>query len=579
MPSERRVLRCAVYTRKSSEHGLEQDFNSLDAQREAGEAYIKSQSHEGWKLIRTPYADGGLSGATMERPALQRLLADIAARLIDVVVVYKVDRLTRSLADFAKLIESFEVHGVSFVSVTQQFNTTTSMGRLTLNVLLSFAQFEREVAGERIRDKFAASRRKGMWMGGNVPLGYDLKHRKLVVNEAEAKTVRLIFERYLDLGCVMALRTELERLGIRSKRRVTEAGRSGEVHPSAAGRSIICSRTGSIGARRSTRVDQERPARDPFAPPLDALGRELGHNGIPKLLRDDRLVLARMRGGLIFDDRGNRMSPTYTVRKQSRYRYYVSQAVLQGRPNEAGSLARIGAAEIEQIVVEGLRRAQPQDGQAANRSAIRITPPSQRRQPTARGASNSISARLTAAGSNSQGQVPSDHVGGFCDQQVRDLVDRAIERVVVHSGEVEITLRTPAGAGAAAHTEGGEGPRVLHLPLSDRRSKDHREIIIPGNNGSPSTRLDRSLVVAVARGRCWARGLRRGDCKDTAQIASKFDLSEPYVRRILRLAYLAPDVVLAIAEGRHPPTLVLQRLLRPIPLAWAEQRQTLGFTT
>jgi len=201
MPSERRVLRCAVYTRKSSEHGLEQDFNSLDAQREAGEAYIKSQSHEGWKLIRTAYADGGLSGGTMERPALQRLLADIEARLIDVVVVYKVDRLTRSLADFAKLIESFEAHGVSFVSVTQQFNTTTSMGRLTLNVLLSFAQFEREVAGERIRDKFAASRRKGMWMGGNVPLGYDLKHRKLVVNEAEAKTVRLIFERYLELGC------------------------------------------------------------------------------------------------------------------------------------------------------------------------------------------------------------------------------------------------------------------------------------------------------------------------------------------------------------------------------------------
>src|SRR5258707_7184904 len=226
MPSERRVLRCAVYTRKSSEHGLEQDFNSLDAQREAGEAYIKSQSHEGWKLIRTPYADGGLSGATMERPALQRLLADIEARLIDVVVVYKVDRLTRSLADFAKLVEIFESRGVSFVSVTQQFNTTTSMGRLTLNVLLSFAQFEREVAGERIRDKFAASRRKGMWMGGNIPLGYDVVGRRLVVNAAEAKTVKLIFERYLDLGCVRALRAELDRLGIRSKQRVAETGRT-----------------------------------------------------------------------------------------------------------------------------------------------------------------------------------------------------------------------------------------------------------------------------------------------------------------------------------------------------------------
>jgi site-specific DNA recombinase len=197
--NERKVLRCAVYTRKSSEHGLEQDFNSLDAQRDAGEAYIKSQSHEGWRLIKTHYDDGGLSGGSMERPALQALLADIRRRKIDIVVVYKVDRLTRSLADFAKLVELFETHGVSFVSVTQQFNTTTSMGRLTLNVLLSFAQFEREVAGERIRDKFAASRRKGMWMGGTIPLGYDVKDRKLIVNEAEAEIVRLIFDRYLAL--------------------------------------------------------------------------------------------------------------------------------------------------------------------------------------------------------------------------------------------------------------------------------------------------------------------------------------------------------------------------------------------
>jgi site-specific DNA recombinase len=461
--------------------------------------------------------------------------------------------------------------------VTQQFNTTTSMGRLTLNVLLSFAQFEREVAGERIRDKFAASRRKGMWMGGNVPLGYDLKHRKLVVNEAEAKTVRLIFERYLDLGCVMALRTELERLGIRSKRRVTEAGRErgGASFSRGALYHLLKNRVyrGETVHKGTPHAGEHEAI---IAQELwDAVVAKLAAQGVER--RRERVASGALLVGLIFDDRGNRMSPTYTVRKQSRYRYYVSQAVLQGRPSEAGSLARISAAEIEQIVVEGLRRAQPQDLQAANRSAIRIAPPSQPRQPTARVSGKSVSARLATGGSHRQ--APSDHVGGFCDQQMRDLVDRAIERVVVHSGEVEIRLRTPAGAGTAAHTEGGEGLRVLHLPLPDRRSKDRREIIIPGNNGSPPTRLDRSLVVAVARGRCWARGLRRGDYKDTAQIASKFDLSEAYVRRILRLAYLAPDVVLAIAEGRHPPTLVLQRLLRPIPLAWAEQRQTLGFTT
>jgi site-specific DNA recombinase len=219
MANERKILRCAVYARKSSEHGLEQDFNSLDAQREAAEAYIKSQAHEGWKLIKTHYADGGLSGGTLERPALQTLLGDIRARKIDVVVVYKVDRLTRSLADFAKLVELFEAHGVSFVSVTQQFNTTTSMGRLTLNVLLSFAQFEREIAGERIRDKFAASRRKGMWMGGTIPLGYDVKDRKLMVNAVEAETVRLIFERYLALGYVSKLKVDLDQKGTRSKQR------------------------------------------------------------------------------------------------------------------------------------------------------------------------------------------------------------------------------------------------------------------------------------------------------------------------------------------------------------------------
>jgi DNA invertase Pin-like site-specific DNA recombinase len=213
-----RLLRCAIYTRKSSEEGLEQSFNSLLAQREACEAYIKSQAQEGWRALKTAYDDGGFSGGTMERPGLQQLLADIEQKRIDVVVVYKVDRLTRSLMDFANIVEVLDRHGACFVSVTQHFNTTSSIGRLTLNVLLSFAQFEREVTGERIRDKFLASRKKGMWMGGQPPLGYDIKARRLVVNEAEASKVRLIFERYAKLGSVAALKGELDRQGIRSKR-------------------------------------------------------------------------------------------------------------------------------------------------------------------------------------------------------------------------------------------------------------------------------------------------------------------------------------------------------------------------
>src|SRR5206468_328900 len=216
--------RCAIYTRKSSEEGLEQEFNSLQAQCEACEAYIRSQRHEGWVLARTRYDDGGFSGGNMERPALQQLLADIQGGRIDIIVVYKVDRLTRALADFARLVEIFDAQGVSFVSVTQQFNTTSSMGRLTLNVLLSFAQFEREVTGERIRDKIAASKKKGMWMGGNVPLGYDASARSLAVNPAEADTVRCLFALYRELGCVRRVKEEADRLGLRTKRSTTANG-------------------------------------------------------------------------------------------------------------------------------------------------------------------------------------------------------------------------------------------------------------------------------------------------------------------------------------------------------------------
>src|ERR1700687_2498856 len=223
--SKPEIRRCAVYTRKSSEEGLEQEFNSLHAQREACEAFIRSQAGEGWRLVRTHYDDGGLSGATMERPALQRLMADIDKGLVDAVVVYKVDRLTRSLADFAKMVEVFDARGVSFVAVTQQFNTTASMGRLTLNVLLSFAQFEREVTGERIRDKIAASRRKGLWMGGVVPLGYVVRDRRIVIEEREVEIVRKIYRQYLGLGCVSKLKIYLERNGVRSKERISQTGR------------------------------------------------------------------------------------------------------------------------------------------------------------------------------------------------------------------------------------------------------------------------------------------------------------------------------------------------------------------
>jgi DNA invertase Pin-like site-specific DNA recombinase len=539
MGSERKTLRCAIYTRKSSEHGLEQDFNSLHAQRESAEAYIKSQAHEGWRLIRTAYDDGGLSGGTTERPALQCLLADIAANLID---VDKVDRLTRSLTDFAKLVEIFESRGVSFVSVTQQFNTTTSMGRLTLNVLLSFAQFEREVAGERIRDKFAASRRKGMWMGGNIPLGYDVAGRRLVVNAAEAKTVKLIFERYLDLGCVRALQAELDRLGIRSKRRVAETGRS--IGGGPFGR-------GALYYLLRNRVYRGEAVHKGVAHPGEhdaIIAEDLWETVQTKLSahaskqRKGRAESGALLMGLLFDDRGNRMSPSHTTRKGGRYRYYVSQALLQGRKKEAGSIARIGAQELERIVVEAIRRT------FADRHADRTAIP------------NGTSA------------------GDVYDQSARDMVSRQVERIVVHAMEVEVVLQTRDAASPSLGAD-GEASRILRVPMPGRRLRDRKDIIIPGDARTPPRRLDRSLVLAVARGRTWAAALRQGKYADTAEIAGKCELSEAYVRRILRLAFLAPDIVESIAEGRQPRGLTLHRLLGPVPFAWAEQRQRFGFAT
>ena len=333
------ALRCAIYTRVSSDQGLEQDFNSLDAQREAAEAYIKSQAHEGWRLIRDHYDDGGCSGGTMERPALQRLLEVIRAGRIDIVVVYKVDRLTRSLADFAKLVELFDAHKVSFVSVTQSFNTTTSMGRLTLNVLLSFAQFEREVTGERIRDKIAASKKKGMWMGGVVPLGYRVEDRKLIVEEEEAKLVRKIFERYLELGSIPALQGELRGEAVVTRERRLANGKIiGAVALTNGALSYILKNRHYLGELnhhgRSWPAEHE-PIVDVGL--FDAVQARLAENLNRAANRKAKSGALLM--GKIFDDRGNPMSPSHAVKKGARYRYYVSSSDCSG-PEGRGGLHR-----------------------------------------------------------------------------------------------------------------------------------------------------------------------------------------------------------------------------------------------
>ncbi len=432
-------LRCAIYTRKSSEEGLEQAFNSLDAQREACEAYIKSQAGEGWQLVRARYDDGGVSGGTMERLALQQLLADITARKVDTVVVYKVDRLTRSLADFAKIVEVFDTHGVSFVSVTQQFNTTSSMGRLTLNMLLSFAQFERKVAGERIRDKIAASKKKGMWMRGFVPLGYEAKDRSLVINAAEAETVRTVFQHYLKHGNVRRVKEEADRLSLATKVLVVENGRMrggrllsrGYIYkllgnPLYAGR--IAHKGEVYESQHAAIVDAET---------WDAVQAKLTGNA-----RDRRAGNGArepsLLAGLLHDERGNRLSPSHAVKNGARYRYYVSQALLQNRDGEAGSIVRIPAREIEELVAARITAWLKDSGQVIDELGDSLSPRGQERLMVS--ARTQAEQRLRMSGS-----------------EQRALVLRIVTGVTVGEKEIRIVLH---------HN------RLRHALLGDRSSID-----------------------------------------------------------------------------------------------------------
>jgi site-specific DNA recombinase len=360
MASESKLLRCAIYTRKSTEHGLELEFNSLDAQRDACEAYIKSQASQGWRALPQRYDDPAYSGGNLERPALKKLLADIDVRKIDVVVVYKIDRLTRSLADFAKLVEAFDARSISFVAVTQQFNTTTSMGRLTLNVLLSFAQFERELSSERVRDKIAASRRKGKWTGGSVPLGYDAKDKKLVINAAEAETVRTIFQLYTEHKSFSRLVAELDRRRIVTKRRSTKVAKYNGGIPFTYGPL-------SYFLRNRVYVGETHHGGKWFKGEHKAILDKETFDRVQELLKANCVKKAKpfasgaLLKGKLFDDRGNPMGPSFSSKNGVRYRFYVSSAALRGRRASAGSVARVPAPEIERAVLAAVE-AQEQTG-------------------------------------------------------------------------------------------------------------------------------------------------------------------------------------------------------------------------
>ena len=547
-PDARR-MRCAIYTRKSSEEGLEQDFNSLDAQREACEAYIRSQTGEGWRLVRTHYDDGGYSGGTLDRPALEQLLADIDAKRIDTVVVYKVDRLTRSLADFAKIVEVMDAHAVSFVSVTQQFNTTTSMGRLTLNMLLSFAQFEREVTGERIRDKIAASKRRGLWMGGPVPLGYEPNGRTLAILDAEAKTVRTLFRLYLELGTVRRVKEKADGLGLTTKVRLGADRRMRGGQPLSRGH-IYHLLSNPIYAGRIPHKGESYEGQHPaiISPETwDSVQKQLAAQ------TPDRPARARASNrsplqGKLFDEAGALLTPSHAVKSGRRYRYYVSRdPTPSAKANTASDRSRrwrLPAREIERLVGEAVVAF------FADRAEL---------------------ARVAR-----EAQIHEARISELLEE-VRRWSGKPLEVVQrVDLGAEEMTVHVDL-----SRFLGKKGAVVRHvIPTRIRRRGVEMRLVLHGeNNGSRDDRVDPALVKAIVRGLQWFEDLASGRARSLLEIAEAEGVSDRYVGHLIPLAFLQPDIVARILSGAQPVDLTTEVLTKRIdlPVSWAEQRVMLGF--
>lgn len=558
----KRSVRCAIYTRVSTDAGLDQDFNSLDAQYEGASAYIRSQAHAGWTQLRKRYDDGGFSGGSTDRPALQQLLNDVRAGGIDIIVVYKVDRLTRSLADFAKLVELFDAHGVSFVSVTQQFNTTTSMGRLTLNVLLSFAQFEREVTSERIRDKIAASKRKGLWVGGVVPLGYHAKNRKITIVESEARIVRHIFKRYLELGSLKLLLPDLTRSGIATRVRQFADGRTIGGIPFTRGPLAYLLRNrfyiGEVRYKGEVLAGEQPKLLDRAL--FDAVQARLDQqrsNHVTARQSSESVLM-----GLIHDDAGNLMTPTHTLKNSRRYRYYVSTVLLQGEASKAGRVSRIPAEQVEGLVADAIR--------------TRLT---DRRDKTPEAGANTAVTNKTYA-----------PMTGSLDG--RHLVRSHLRRVDVHADHLIVSMTRqaapesmPTDAEANRDSNGYRSatrrPIVVRIPWTKPPAKVAREIVAPAKShqrrdSRPIRAETRAkLVTAIARGRRWLDELISGTVTSTQGIAERQRCSVRQVNMTISLAFLSPSLVQAAVEGRLPRGVGVANL-RDAPAEWSLQHNRLG---
>jgi DNA invertase Pin-like site-specific DNA recombinase len=506
-----KLIRCAIYTRKSTEHGLEQEFNSLDAQREACEAYIKSQASQGWQCLEQRFDDPAYSGGNLQRPALKSLLGQIELGRIDVVVVYKIDRLTRSLADFAKLVEAFDKKSISFVAVTQQFNTTTSMGRLTLNVLLSFAQFERELASERVRDKIAASRRKGKWTGGTVPLGYAIKNKKLVPHPAERETVQYIFSRYLELGSLQKLVADLDIRRIVTKRRDTKLKKYQGAIPFTYGplAYLLKNRVylGETHHGGKWYPGEQAPiiGHDLFEK-VQALLKSNSVERVAQRTRSDALLI-----GKLFDDRGNVMSPSYSTKKGVRYRFYVSSALLRGRKAEAGSIGRVSAVAIEDEITRFVTNRFENDTNNA--------------------------------------------------ESFRHLLARKVDRIELRRSCLRLTL-ADASSGDQASRDHVDIPWVTEL----------RREIPSAHAASSEPAPNPQLLNAIVRAHAWVRLLREGTYDSLESLADGVKLHPNFVRHAIRAAFIDPSITEAVLRGSANPDL-LSRLRSDFGISWNEQQK------
>jgi len=530
-------VRCAIYTRKSTDDGLEQAFNSLDAQREACAAYVNSQRHEGWILVPDNYDDGGFSGGNMDRPGLKQLLHDVRSGKVNVIVVYKVDRLTRSLADFAKIVETLDGAGATFVSVTQAFNTTTSMGRLTLNVLLSFAQFEREVTGERIRDKIAASKKRGMWMGGNPSLGYDVKDRQLIVNEAEAETVRHIMRRYLAAGSVRALLEELNQHGIVTK---VNKGRGGVRFGRGSLRHLLQNPLylGEVHFKGEVHLGQHQAIVDRAL--WDAVQAAFAASAV-EAKHGRRATEPSLLSGMLWDPNGGRMTPSHAVKKGQRYRYYVTLA-----DHRSGKAAfRFSAPLLEEAVIDRLK------AWLSSSESVRI------------GEADQVQAEIE------QARREAEVLRGGVPQQGRAIIMRYVERIEVGDRALRIHLPTLQGHPAT----------VLTASIGRLRCGNDARIIV---KAGPELTIhpDQQLVQTLADARAAQQLASDNPMKSLADLAMIAKLPTLRFKQLLRLSYLAPSVVGDILSGNTPPAIAQRGLrnLTNIPAFWDDQQSSFELT-